>query len=25
VVLARSTGNWHELLRVKQQWCVRKR
>lgn len=25
VVLARSRGNWHELLRVKQQWCVRKR
>jgi len=25
VVLSRSSGNWHELLRVKQQWCVRKR
>ena len=25
VVLSRSSGKWHELLRVKQQWCVRKR
>jgi len=25
VVLARSSGNWHEMLRVKQEWCVRKK
>lgn len=25
VVLSRSSGKWHELLRVKQQWCVGKR
>lgn len=25
VVLARSSGRWHEMLRVKQQWCVRKK
>lgn len=25
VVLARSNGKWHEMLRVRQQWCVRKR
>jgi len=25
VVLVRSNGRWHEQLRVKQQWCVRKR
>jgi len=24
VVLARSSGTWHEMLRVKQPWCVRK-
>lgn len=25
VVLTRSSGKWHEMLRVKQQWCVKNR
>jgi len=25
VVLSRSNGKWHELLRVRQDWCVRRR